>query len=37
MQKIKFFGEWSRQSDVVFDSFDPTILPTRELGNYLDG
>jgi hypothetical protein len=40
MQKIKFFGGWARESDVVLDYVDPTVLPspaTRELGKYWDG
>jgi hypothetical protein len=27
MHKIKFFGGWARESDVVFDYIDPTVLP----------
>jgi len=27
MQKIKFFGGWARESDVVLDYIDPTVLP----------
>jgi hypothetical protein len=26
MQKIKFFGGWARESDVVLDYIDPTVL-----------
>jgi hypothetical protein len=40
MQKIKFFGGWARESDVVLDYIDPTVLPwsrARELGNSLVG
>jgi hypothetical protein len=28
MQKIKFFGVWARESDVVLDYIDPTVLPS---------
>jgi hypothetical protein len=28
MQKIKFFGGWARESDVVLDYIDPTVLPS---------
>ena len=27
MQKIKFYGGWARESDVVLDYIDPTVLP----------
>jgi hypothetical protein len=27
MQKIKFFGGWARESDLVLDYIDPTVLP----------
>jgi hypothetical protein len=27
MQKIKFFGGWARESDVVLDYIDPRVLP----------
>jgi hypothetical protein len=27
MQKIKFFGGWARESDVVLDCIDPRVLP----------
>jgi hypothetical protein len=27
MQKIKFFGGWARESVVVLDYIDPTVLP----------
>jgi hypothetical protein len=28
MQNIKFFGGWARESDVVLDYIDPTMLPS---------
>jgi hypothetical protein len=28
MQNIKFFGGWARESDVVRDYIDPTVLPS---------
>jgi hypothetical protein len=28
MEKIKFFGGWARESEVVLDYFDPTVLPS---------
>jgi hypothetical protein len=28
MQKIKFFGGWARESDVVHDYIDLTVIPS---------
>jgi hypothetical protein len=28
MQKIKSFGGWARESDVVLECIDPTVLPS---------